>query len=236
MAPIGFSTGSLAFGNFRLGLQVVQGQPAAAIELSALREDELVPLIASLDGLDLSQFSYVAVHAPSRLEKLSEDFVVEQLKKVADRTWPIIVHPDVVSTPGLWREFGELICIENMDKRKPAGRTTNELVEVFGVLPDASFCFDIGHARQVDPTMCEAESMLTAFRRRIKQIHLSAVNSQSKHEPLNFEAIHAFQRVAHLIPEDTPVILETPVSRDEVRSELRWARVALAPILSPTIR
>ena len=213
MTPIGFSTGSLAFGNFRLGLQMVQGQSAAAIELSALREEELVPLVQALDSLDLSQFSYVSVHAPSKLVQLSEAFVVEQLGAVAQRGWPIIVHPDVVNTTSLWTQFSGLLCIENMDKRKPSGRTTAELSEIFGVLPDASLCFDIGHARQVDPTMCEAELMLKAFQQRIKQIHLSAVSSQSKHEPLNFEAIVAFQRVAHLITPNTPVILETPVTQ-----------------------
>jgi len=228
MAPIGFSTGSLAFSNFRLGLQMVQGQPAAAIELSALREDELDPLVAALDQLDLAQFSYVSVHAPSEISRVPEEFVVERLQSVVNRGWPIIVHPDIVSRPELWTRFGELVCIENMDKRKPTGRTTHELAEVFQILPEASFCFDIGHARQVDPTMCEAESMLAAFRNRIKQIHLSAVGSQSKHEPLNFEAIRAFQRISQQIPQDAPVILETPVSQEGIVPELQCAQIALS--------
>lgn len=121
MTPMGFSTGSLAFGNFRLGLQMVEGQPAAAIELSALREDELIPLIEALDNLDLSQFSYVAVHAPSRLRRLSEEKVVEYLAPVWKRGWSIIVHPDTIVRAELWKPFGALTCIENMDKRKRTG-------------------------------------------------------------------------------------------------------------------
>ena len=227
MAPMGFSTGSLAFGNFRLGLQMVEGQPAAAIELSALREGELIPLVEALDNLDLRQFSYVAVHAPSRIETLSEKEVVERLVPVWRRGWSIVVHPDTIIDSGLWRRFGAVTCIENMDKRKRAGRTTLELSKMFEVLPEASLCFDFGHARQVDPTMCEAELMLMTFSKRIRQVHLSAVSSESVHEPLNYEAMVAFQQVAHLIPSDTPIILETPVSRDGVGRELRRAAIAL---------
>jgi hypothetical protein len=227
MAPIGFSTGSLALGNFRLGLQMVEGQPAAAIELSALREDELAPLVEALDDLDLRQFSYIAVHAPSRIQRLSEEDVVEYLDPVWRRGWSIVVHPDTIVRPELWRRFGSLACIENMDKRKRAGRTTLELHKVFEAIPEASLCFDVGHARQVDPTMCEAELMLMTFRKRIRQVHLSAVSSQSVHEPLNYEAMLAFQQIAHRIPPDTPIILETPVSREGLVTELRRAEIAL---------
>jgi len=227
MPPIGFSTGSLAFGNFRLGLQMVEGQRAAAIELSALREGELVDLVSAIDELELDQFSYIAVHAPSKLERLTEEFVVDQLKKVAHRGWPIVLHPDVVRVAELWRPFGGLLCIENMDIRKSTGRTTNELNDIFEILPEASLCFDIGHARQVDPTMSEAELILKTFQRRIRQVHVSSVGSKSNHEPLNFGATRAFQRVAHLLPADTPIILETPVLREQLHEEILAARDAL---------
>jgi hypothetical protein len=227
MAPMGFSTGSLALGDFRLGLQLVEGQPAAAIELSALREEELMPLVDALDDLDLSQFSYVAVHAPSRIHRLSEEMVVECLVPVWTRGWSIVVHPDTIVKPELWTRFGALACIENMDKRKRTGRTTAELLRLFAGLPQASLCFDLGHARQVDPTMCEAELMLTTFKDRIRQVHISAVSSESAHEQLDYEAMIAFQQVARLIPADTPIILETPVSRNGVVAELRRAETAL---------
>ena len=230
MAPMGFSTGSLAFGNFRLGLQMVEGQRAAAIELSALREEELAPLVEALNDLELSQFSYVAVHSPSRLQHLSEEQVVELLVRVWKRGWSIVVHPDTIEKHELWQRFGKLACIENMDKRKRTGRTTYELAQIFARLPEASLCFDLGHVRQIDPTMCEAELMLTTFKERIRQVHLSAVSSSSTHEPLNFEAMTAFQQVARLIPANTPIILETPVPKEGLVCELRRAEVALCRI------
>jgi hypothetical protein len=228
MRSIGFSTGSLAMGDFHLGLKMIQGQPATAVELSALRDSELVPLIEALEDLDLSQFSYVSFHAPSRFDSLDEVEVVSWLQRVARRDWPIIVHPDVVRQFARWRDFGSLICVENMDKRKPAGRTVAELDQVFDVLPDASLCLDIGHARQVDPSMCEAELILRQHGHRLKQLHVSDVTSQSRHERLSLSAILAFQKIAPLIPDEIPLILETPVSREDLVGEINRARSALS--------
>jgi hypothetical protein len=225
---VGFSTGSLALGNARLGLQMVAGQATAAIELSALREDELLPLIEMLDSLDLRQYSYVSFHAPSRLVKLSEHEVISALTEVARRGWPIIVHPDVISTAGAWGALGNRLCLENMDKRKCTGRTASELAMLFERLPQATLCFDIGHARQIDPTMGEADAILRQFRNRLQQVHLSVVNSESVHRPLNAEAMFAFRRVAHWLPDNVPIILETPVRTEDITAELQkvsWLRL-----------
>jgi hypothetical protein len=224
---VGFSTGSLALGNVRLGLQMVRGHSTMAIELSALREGELVPLVESLDSLDLRQFSYVSFHAPSRLRTLPEATAVAVLRRVALRGWPIVTHPDVITEAASWRQLGDRLCLENMDKRKPIGRTAKELAALFERFPDACLCFDIGHARQVDPTMSEAEAILRRFRSRIRQIHLSLVNSSSVHEPLNYESLLAYGRVSHLLPRDVPIILETPVRGEQIDFEMKKARMIL---------
>jgi hypothetical protein len=200
-----------------------------AIELSALREGELDPLLGALDSLkkDLEPFEYVSLHAPSHLDKLSEMDLVSRLQKVADRNWAVIVHPDVVRNFSLWRVLGRAVCIENMDKRKKIGRTAAQLKLIFKELPEATFCFDIGHARQVDPTMQEARELLHCFHDRLRQVHMSYVNSQSRHERLNYECIGAFGRVASLIADTTPIILETPVATDAVEEEVSLAKSIL---------
>jgi hypothetical protein len=116
---IGFSTGSIAMADVRRGLEVARHPRAKAVELSALREEELEPLLESLDRLegDLRQFEYISLHAPS----------------------------------------------------------------------------------------------------------MSHVNSQSRHERLNFESIRAYQRVAHHLSDEIPIILETPVRADEVEDEIASA-------------
>ena len=48
------------------------------------------------------------------------------------------------------------LCVENMDKRKPVARTVDELEAVFGELPDAGFCLDLGHARPAAESVAQA--------------------------------------------------------------------------------
>jgi hypothetical protein len=234
MRRIGFSSGALAYADFRTGVAMLKNKAIDALELSALRQCELRPMLDGIDDLDLSQFKYIAFHAPSQFKADDEEEIVNLLAGICDRGWPIVLHPDAVHDFSLWRRFGQMLCVENMDKRKPIGRTVSELERIFDELPEASFCFDIGHARQVDSTMTEAYFILKRFGRRLQQVHLSEVNTRSKHDPLSFASILAFQEVAPLIPEEVPIILETPVPEDQIEFEVEQAADAL-PLAQPAL-
>jgi len=225
--PIGFSTGALAFSDFQAGLQILRANRIDTVELSALRENELTPLVNTLDSLDLSSFKYISFHAPSKYEKLREAEVIDTLRKVAIRKWPIILHPDVIQDFSAWNSFGQLLLIENMDKRNVCGRTVTELADIFVKLPQAGLCFDVGHCRQVDPTMSESRLILREFKSRLKQLHMSEVNSRSTHDAITEAAIGAFEKISYLIPENIPVILESTVQGTEVEAEIGHARSAL---------
>jgi len=230
MRPIGFSTGALALADFQLGLAMLKDvSEVSAVELSALRAHELAPLANALTSLDLERFTYVAFHAPSAFTKDEERTVVDTLAAISERGWPIIVHPDAVHDWTLWRRFGDLLCIENMDKRKPIGRTVPELAACFDRAPDARLCLDLGHARQVDPSMTVTFLILQEFGDRLKQVHLSDVSTDSRHNRLSYSANLAFKKIAGLIPTPTPIILETPVTTEEIAQEIQRARAALAP-------
>lgn len=228
MRLVGFSTGSLALGDFNEALSMMDGQELTAIELSALRESELDPLLSVLDSLDLAAFQYVSVHAPSRLENMTDVELTGRLYTVVERGYRVVVHPDVIQDYECWAGLGDMLCVENMDRRKAMGRTAAELAPLFRCLPHASLCLDLGHARQVDPTMSQAAELLAAFGDRLAQVHISEVNAQSTHERLTVGAINAFQRVASLISADVPLILESPVTVGEIASEVQEALRALA--------
>src|SRR6266404_5269716 len=109
MRPIGFSTGALAKSDFALGLSMMRGEPAIdAVELSALRDHELSPLVEAITSLDLGAFAYVSFHAPSRLHRLDEETVFALLLRLPE-PWPIVVHPEILRTPSIWRELGKRI-------------------------------------------------------------------------------------------------------------------------------
>lgn len=227
MRPIGFSTGALALGDFRRGLAMTRAARLPAVELSALRQHELRPLLDALPSLDLSGFAYISIHAPSQIAPEWEAEASELLRAELWRNWPIIVHPDAITNAVLWQDFGPLLCIENMDKRKPIGRTARELRSVFERLPEASLCFDVGHAQQCDPSMTESYLILREFGARLRQVHISEVSTSSRHNRLSQLAMLVFPEVAHRIPESVPLILESPVKEAEIAEEIDRARRAL---------
>jgi hypothetical protein len=217
MRPLGFSTGALAKGDFRTGVALQRTNPSLrAIELSALRDHELRPLVSGLDQLELSHFTYVSVHAPSKLTTLSEKEAFSILGELPSN-WPIIVHPELMPTPSLWRNLGRRVCLENMDNRK----TLREMRQLFEWLPDAEFCLDLGHARQIDPTMATAMRMAQEFSGRLRQLHVSEIGRSGEHLPLSALAIYAFQLVARFIPNDCAVIIESVIEPDSMDREIR---------------
>ncbi len=223
MRPIGFSTGALAKSDFRRGIQLQSAnQSLRAIELSALRDHELLPLLESVPSLRLESFEYISFHAPSKLKVLDEATVVELLLRLPTE-WPIVVHPDLIATLSLWSRFGARLCIENMDNRKSTGRTVAELRELFASLPDATFCLDVGHAKQIDPTMATAILMLREFGDRLRQVHISDVGAGGEHLPIGLMARVAFSHLASHVPRYCPVIIESVVEPEEIERELQAA-------------
>jgi hypothetical protein len=230
MRHIGFSTGAIAKGDFHKALGLLSNAKIQSVELSALRFFELEPLTRAIGELDLSCFEYVSVHAPSSFQEFEETRVVQLLQSILAHKFPIILHPDTIYHDKSWAGFGNCLVFENMDQRKKTGRTANELAKLFSRFPDAKLCFDIGHARHVDPTMFEAIAILNQFKDRLSEVHISEVNSQGRHEPLSFAAIEAYIGVAHLIPPGIPLILESPVPPEDIGWEVKLAEAALPDV------
>lgn len=224
MKPIGFSTGALAKGDFAAGLALQRDSSRIdAIELSALRDHELATLVATIPTLDLEEFEFISFHAPSKLQTLDEHAVFELLFGLPE-SWPIIAHPELLQTPSLWRRLGARLCLENMDNRKTTGRTVTELSALFEAFPEATFCLDLGHARQIDPTMVSAMFMLQEFADRLVELHVSEVGPHGEHWPLGATARQAFARVAHLVPADCPLIIESMIPAECMERELDAVR------------
>ena len=224
MNLIGFSTGAVAFGDFKRALSLLSKMPVNSVELSALRLPELRPLIEDLNNLDLRQFRYVSFHAPSRFTSEQEPEIVAALQRVSERGWPIILHPDAIFDQDCWKPLGRAICFENMDKRKPIGRTCGELEQLFDRFPDARLCFDVGHIHQVDRTMTEGRLMAQQFHDRILQIHVSEVNTRSEHMHISAAFEFAFAKIVDVLPENAPLIIESVVPETQLLKELERAR------------
>jgi hypothetical protein len=69
--------------------------------------------------------------------------------------------------------------------------------------------------------MGEAVLILEEFPDKLRQLHVSEVNSESRHDAISLEAASAFEIVSSLIPEEMPAILESRVAPDQVTSEMK---------------
>ena len=148
------------------------------------------------------------------------------LKRVSRRGWNIVVHPDVIHQPHLWKCFGEQLLIENMDQRKSMGRTVEELEKLFEEFPDARLCLDVAHARQMDTTLSLLGRIIKRFVDRIAEIHISELDSNYCHQPMSIMAVRDFQHFAPKLNEKIPVIIESALegSKASLRmEEFKWA-------------
>jgi hypothetical protein len=230
MSSTGFSTGAIAQSDFATALRLLEPLDAEAVELSALRLAELEPLVDALNAIDLRRYEHVALHAPSSFLPEEEHQVITLLKRVADRGYLVVVHPDVMHELPAWRVLGDRLCIENMDKRKSTGRTVAELRLYFDQLPEASFCFDIAHARQVDASMMVAFRLLREFGARIRQVHISEVDTGSRHARMSPSAADDYAQVLRHVPPQAAFIIEAQVPSDQLAVELAAVRQLRAGI------
>jgi hypothetical protein len=222
----GFSTGALERGDYRKAVSWMQTHSIQAIELSALRLDELEPLVNSLNDLPLDSFRYVSFHAPGSFPPEMEERVIDLLQPVCRRGWNVIVHPDVIYTPGRWACFRKHLLIENMDRRKVVGRTADELTGLFKLLPEARLCLDVAHARQLDTTLTLLWELIRKFVNSIGEIHISELDSSCRHLPMSGAAVKDYRQLLSRGSRATPVIIESML--DAHRTSLRMDEFQLA--------
>jgi hypothetical protein len=179
-----------------------------AVELSALSSHELPGLLAYLRSAPRLPFLFVSVHAPSK-DRGGEEELVQELSGIPAWVDAIVVHPDTISEPALYLRLGRRLALENMDTRKTGGHTADDLDRYFAELPSARLCLDLAHAKDVDPTMNNAASLLRRFSSRLSHVHLSSLDEHQHHVPLTVEDETIFSPLLARC-RDVPWILEAP--------------------------
>lgn len=191
--------------------QVAEAQAVSpfAAELSALSEKQLVSLRDYLAHAPSLPFRYLSIHGPSKDRAMYEEELVVVLCELAERADAIVMHPDTIERPDRFRILGRKLLFENMDARKDAGRTPEELAPVFAELPEAGFCFDIAHAWSIDPDMSIADQLLDSFGPRLRHVHVSSLSRDLHHMPLTEEHEELFGPALERCL-DVPWIFEAP--------------------------
>lgn len=203
MHLIGWSTGALLpkgnKSNYQLAIDLLKTTSFTAIEFSVLREQELPIFLENLPHLDTIGFNHISFHI-SKHKNLTEKEIFKKIQPVIEKGWLIVHHPDIITDFGIWKQLGSQLCIENMDGRKQDGRSVKELERYFNNLPDASMCFDIGHVKQIDPSMKLGKEICQIFGQKIKIIHLSEVdNTFYSHSPINDKSLEDFAEIINFL-------------------------------------
>lgn len=212
--PVGASTGYMQDlrGNWGAQVEAAWQVSPFAIELSALSETELPSLSRYLGSGRSLPFRYISIHGPSKHRQMDEENLVSELVQLAAYANGVVMHPDTLDQPELYRPLGQKLLLENMDARKPTGRTPEELEATFSELPDAGLCFDIAHAWSIDPGMSVATELLDRFGARLRHVHLSSLSDDLHHVPLTAEHEELFHPVLERCV-DVPWIFEAPPNR-----------------------
>ena len=210
--PLGASTGYMEDSRADWAAMVASAVEVStfAVELAALSEDELPGLEAYLAAAPELPFDYLSVHAPVKHLRMPEAELVARLAHLAPVVDAIVVHPDAMDDPLAYRPLGSCLVLENMDARKPTGRTVAELEPFFAALPEAGLCLDVAHVLTIDATLAEGERLLDAFAGRLRHLHVSSIDEDCRHTPLTVEQETRFGGLLRRSP-DVPWILEAPL-------------------------
>lgn len=179
------------------------------VELSALSASELPGLLRFLAEAGELPFGHVSVHGPSKGWDGTPAELAALLRAVPSQVDGIVMHPETLGDPAAFLGLGARLRLENMDTRKPDGRTAAELGRYFAALPDARFCFDVAHAQLHDPTMGLAHELLDAFADRLAEVHVSSIEPDGEHVPLRAADAEAFLPVLERCV-GVPWVLEAP--------------------------
>ena len=122
------------------------------------------------------------------------------------------MHPDAIDDPRRTGALGPCLVLENMDARKPTGRTAAELAPYFAALPEAGLCLDVAHVLSVDPSMAEGERLLDAFAGRLRHLHVSSIDDDVPPRAAHRGARGRASSRCCGAARDVPWILEAPLA------------------------
>ena len=161
-------------------------------------------------------FKYISIHSPVDIRYGNNPDTRSILRKIEElylklNAKLIVVHPDLVDDWEVFNDYKVNWAIENMDDRKEHFKDALDLKEFFISNPFWGLVLDVGHCNSNDKSMILAHDLITEFKDRIREIHLSGY--KIFHEPLNqtgqVEIINSCKQI------DVPIIIESTFEKSD---------------------
>ncbi len=223
---IGFSTGCLYKSHDRLSpstIKLFRKAGCNAIEVMFYSTSNTSKFL-KLKKSDFEGFEYISVHAPIYRNGEKDKYlkalgaICEIHSKIDFDT--VVLHPDSFDDFGIFKSFNLPFAVENMDKHKNSCKDAKDLKRVFEKF-DVPMVFDINHCLSNDSSLKLAGDLLRTFHSRIKEIHLSGLDTF--HDPL-FKTKQ--EMIMDAIPDiGCPVIIESGLDGvEEISLELEYIK------------
>ena len=246
---IGFSTGAIT-DNISLEEKIksLQELEIEAIEISCLRDIELLELFSIAPKIDLSTFKYVSFHLPSKFDIVNKNnlfnlvthLIRDVYFKKFNYDFNLVYHHDINIDYEILKTYSKYLLIENLDIRKERTFNNQGFDDVLFDLPKSHFCLDTAHLISMRiwtdlkyDIKNNKENIITDLKRhiyssRLKQIHVSNMDFKNvKHIPLSDEIEEIYSETLNepiIKQRNIPLILETPLELKYINKEIEYLR------------
>lgn len=178
---LGYSTGVFFAYNIPLlqKVELIYKTQSDAIELGFTKKERLKGSFDTKLYHLVKKFKYRSIHAPVidiRYPSKDSKWIIEKVLTLAENinANTVLFHPDLIDD-FVWlnKQFGNLLAFENMDRRKPYGKSVKDMKEVFNKSPKAKWVFDVNHLYTINKTMSKTTVYYESLKDRLCHYHLS---------------------------------------------------------------
>ena len=150
-------------------------------------------------------------HSPTTMNAVM--FYLRMFQRLFD-LHHIVVHPNQIDTPSLFRSDFINFAIENMDHRKNYCKRFHEMNEFLTQNPQFGVVFDINHYIDTDGVADAIPKAIEYYSDRLVRIHISGIDDSRYHVPLYRTKQSEFIKPLKDVSDDIPIIIES-VCADE---------------------
>jgi len=213
---IGFSTGVMfaSMGPVSEAIfQIIHSIGCNHVEIHAHNEEHVDELSCNEEVLGAyvyERFKSRSVHLPAMaIDSDNALYFGRATSMFLSQDACIVIHPDFK------HDFDEIttffprgVAVENMDNRKKAFRTLQDMRNLFVRHPELKFCFDVQHWIINDNPVSDIPKIIAEFGDRITCVHLSGIGRNKYHVPIYTVGQHDFIRALETLPPHLPIVLE----------------------------
>ena len=188
------------------------------IELSFSHPEQLFEFVISKENLNyLQKLEFNSIHAPWHVN-YADNAVCGRVLEAVQKLCTMIGAKNVVFHPGQGLDFGALnnydfpVSIENMDWRKDAGKTPQQIEALLKENEMLGFTFDFAHALTISQD--DIPLYIDKFKDRLVEVHLAMLNKELKDHGF----LHKFDNpkirglLNYLKSVNVPIVLECVAS------------------------